>query len=264
MEFNRAKVESLVVALHGLETAQDALEFMSKILSGDQEPVAGHLLRAGVSDRSDALPDVKPQLAQFRDSFDAATARKTGSIEPKPGISEAFDTAQAAVRSAENSLEAALMDARRELKCSKVVFFTPKTGKDRYQLEVPESIDVPSSWTMVSKKKGVRRYHTAGVKQLVESYELAQARADTAAADVTREVFARFDASRALWARVARVVALVDSLVSLARVSCDGTEDQPMCRPRLVPATQGVRPHFAHYRGPASVCGRCSGGCWHG
>jgi len=70
--------------------------------------------------------------------------------------------------------------------------FTP--AKNRYQLEVPDSIrKIPDKYTLQSQKKGFKRYWTAEIEEKLAELVDAEERREEALKDTMRHVFHKFD-----------------------------------------------------------------------
>jgi len=69
------------------------------------------------------------------------------------------------------------------------------SGKNRYQLEVPDSIvkHVPDEYEVTSQKKGSRRYRTPRINGLLSELTDAEERRDAAQRDTMRRIFFQFD-----------------------------------------------------------------------
>ncbi|RYG49009.1 hypothetical protein EON67_07070 [archaeon] len=78
------------------------------------------------------------------------------------------------------------------------------SGKDRFQIEVPDNIAnrVPSAYVLKSKRKGttktpgVLRYWSPEVERFLERMTQAEERRDAAVKDTLRRLFHRFDMHR--------------------------------------------------------------------
>jgi hypothetical protein len=71
------------------------------------------------------------------------------------------------------------------------------TGKNRYQLEIPESAlarNTPSEYELQSSKKGFKRYWSPEIVKLSEELTDAEDRRDACLKDTMRKVFHQFDA----------------------------------------------------------------------
>ena len=64
--------------------------------------------------------------------------------------------------------------------------------KNRYQLEVPDSIVAPAEYDLKSQRKGFRRYRTQWVESILESLVQHEEQRDVALKDTMRTVFHRF------------------------------------------------------------------------
>lgn len=70
------------------------------------------------------------------------------------------------------------------------------TGRNRYQLEVPDSFTGKlngSMYVLQSQRKGYKRYYTSEVKDMVATLTEAEEKRDAALKDTTRGMFAEFD-----------------------------------------------------------------------
>ena len=69
------------------------------------------------------------------------------------------------------------------------------TGKNRYQMEVPEQIakKVPDSYEVTSQRKGFKRYKTAEIESMFGELMEAEERKDEAVRDCLRRIFFNFD-----------------------------------------------------------------------
>jgi hypothetical protein len=70
------------------------------------------------------------------------------------------------------------------------------TGKNRYQLEIPESAlarSTPSEYELQSSKKGFKRYWSPEIVKLSEELTDAEDRRDACLKDTMRKVFHQFD-----------------------------------------------------------------------
>lgn len=69
-------------------------------------------------------------------------------------------------------------------------------GKNRYQLEVPESAlrsSTPGDYHLKSQKKGFKRFYTSRIEELLEALTSAEERRDEALKDTMRNIFNKFD-----------------------------------------------------------------------
>lgn len=69
------------------------------------------------------------------------------------------------------------------------------SGKNRYQIEVPESAlkKVPDEYHLMSSKKGAKRYRTTDIEDQLVDLTDAEERKDAALKDTMRRLFYSFD-----------------------------------------------------------------------
>ena len=74
------------------------------------------------------------------------------------GVNPAYDVAVETIESTVSSLDLYLKRQRKRLGCSSIVYWG--SGRNRFQLEVPESVlarHTPDEYELKSQKKGFRR-----------------------------------------------------------------------------------------------------------
>lgn len=115
------------------------------------------------------FPDMTEQL-QFFQTFDQDKARKSGTIDPLPGVNTDYDNAIKDIERVKQNLQDNLARQKKRLGCrvsgglslclhfvlsflKTIVYWG--TGRNRYQLQVPDSCrDIPSDYDLKSQKKG--------------------------------------------------------------------------------------------------------------
>ena len=228
--YNKSKVKKLVETLRGLRDASAALDAIRGAVAGDHATALDRVLNP---------PPIGAAVDAFYAAYDMKDAEARGAFVPREGFVGRYDAAKARLAQLKRSLDEELEDAKRVLGTPSLKFWSPHQGKDLYQIEVKEAAlkrrDVPSDWRMMTKKKGVRRYHTPEIKSLLGELALAELEMESAASEVTAGVFRKFDADVALWTATASAVAHLDCIFSLAIVS-DDTSHGPMCRPTFTTA----------------------------
>ena len=70
-----------------------------------------------------------------------------------------------------------------------------RTGKNRYQMEVPEAAlkHVPEEYELMSSKKDAKRYRTKTMDNFLAELVDAEERKDAALKDIMRRIFHSFD-----------------------------------------------------------------------
>lgn len=74
--------------------------------------------------------------------------------------------------------------------------FLGTTGRNRYQLEIPESVvsrHAPEEYELKSQRKGFRRYWTQTIEQLLQQLIDMETQRDDALKDTMRTIFHSFD-----------------------------------------------------------------------
>ena len=186
------------------------------------------------------FPNLRPLLRAFTSTFVASEAMELGFIVPASGANLAYDEAVEAENEVLAQLQEQLHLAQRELRDSSIVW--KHVNRERYQLEVRAVTiakmkqDMPDKYELKSSTTNVKRYWTREIEQLVNELDVASTRKETQLKDATRRVFATFARDLQQWHQATAVLAELDCLASLARVSAHqsalvGCEP---CRPQLV------------------------------
>lgn len=112
-------------------------------------------------------------------------------------------------------------------------------GRNRYQLEIPESVvsrHAPEEYDLKSQKKGYRRYWTPTIERLLQQLVDKETQRDDALKDTMRTIFHSFDeqyvmvmcvsstsfssCSFTLWEAAVNCVCTLDVLCSMAVFRC--------------------------------------------
>ncbi|CAB9521410.1 Component of the post-replicative DNA mismatch repair system (MMR). Heterodimerizes with msh-2 to form MutS beta [Seminavis robusta] len=119
---------------------------------------------------------------------------------------------------------------------------TDLDSKDKYIIELPIGVTVPTDFWMVGKRgkgqKQICKYQSAVVQELVVSLEQAIEAHKERKTQHMQHVFARFDAKRNLWEQVKHVSAMLDALGSLANF-CG---PPGYCRPQILECPPDATP----------------------
>ncbi len=241
--YDKHKIDSLAGAIQGLEMLNKCVK--SHLQSAIEEleienlyPLIKNEKEANSSVKWRTFPNMEADIQKMHRLFDVNGAKREGKIVPTRGVSKFYDQACNQVEEIIKEIENELPKACNDLGSKKITFFTPKNGKDKYQLEVAESVlesrDAPSSWRFLGKRKGFRRYHTPKIKSLLDKLEPAELEKADALQDFVRALFAEFDKNRSKWQRAVSIAAEIDCYLSLAMVSASGSDDEPMSIPRIL------------------------------
>jgi DNA mismatch repair protein MSH6 len=223
--YTKRKVGDFSKILNGLQHAAQIPEIFQGI--NLESGLLQKIVRS--VDQGGCFPNMCDQLDWFISNFDCDKAAK-GLFEPNRGIDAAYDEACETI----DRIQADLTEYKkvmcdtvlkpRSLATSswKYVNVNPES-KDKYLIELPASIAVPDDFIMKGKRgsgpKQVNKYQTAAVQELVDELEHAYEIQKERKSKGLQLIFAKFDASRNVWAAAAQATALLDALGSLARVA---------------------------------------------
>ncbi|RCN33738.1 MutS domain V protein [Ancylostoma caninum] len=222
--YNKRKIRDLLNTLTGFQTCHDLIVLYDKHRQDHEGcPLMDQCI--GVDNKI----DLYSHLEHFTESFNHSVAEKEGIIVPQKGQDEEYDRACQSVTEAMRQLEVYRKEQENKLRC-KITYFG--SGKNRFQMEIPESVNPPRSYELKSRRKGFGRYTTEELDELIENVFKAEAYKDQQRDDATRRVFSDFDSRRSIWSAVLDRVAQVDVLLSLARY-CQ-TCGLAVCRPEFV------------------------------
>ncbi|KAK6729272.1 hypothetical protein RB195_006365 [Necator americanus] len=222
--YNKRKIKDLLTTLAGFQACYDLIMVYDK-LRQDQD---GCLLLDQFLGLDDEV-DLYTHLEHFAKSFNSTVAEKEGVIVPQKGHDEEYDNACRSVNLAMQQLDLYRKEQENKLRC-KISYFG--SGRNRFQMEIPENVSLPHSYEMKSRRKGFGRYTTEELDDLIEAVFKAEAYKDQQRDDATRRVFSDFDSRRPIWSNVLGRIAQVDVLLSLARY-CQ-TCGLAVCRPQFV------------------------------
>ncbi|VDQ15514.1 unnamed protein product, partial [Trichobilharzia regenti] len=108
------------------------------------------------------------------------------------------------------------------------------TGRNRYQIEVPESLAsrVPNSWQLASQRKGVKRYRCMETQEWLSELTAAEERKDASLRSIMRHIFSMFSESFTQWHTAMTCLAELDCLIALSMYSTNAFD--VMCLPEFI------------------------------
>nr|XP_019947625.1 PREDICTED: DNA mismatch repair protein Msh6 isoform X1 [Paralichthys olivaceus] len=230
--YSKRKIADFLSALEGFKTMQEIISILSP-MTGE---FRSSLLRQIVSLKSEndgLFPNLSAELHRWETAFDHQKARATGVISPKLGFDPEYDQALIGVKNCERELQDYLDRQKKRLGCKNMAYWG--TGKNRYQMEVPDSLsdrNIPEEYEVKSTKKGWKRYVTQETEQLFSELQGFEEKRDAALKDCMRRLFYNFDKDYREWKTGVECMAVLDVLLALSRYSQDG--DGPMTRPQVV------------------------------
>lgn len=250
-KYSKKKIEDFMSTIEGFKVAQKAaLKFKSHV-----ENFTSKLLKQTMTfDTAEVkglFPDLKKELDFFDNAFDHAKAKKDGVILPNKGVSPEYDSAKEDLKAAERGLEEYLDRQRQRLGCRNLTYWG--SGKNRYQIEVPESAlkRIPDEYHLMSSKKGAKRYRTTDIEDQLVDLTDAEERKDAALKDTMRRLFYSFDERYKTWDTAIQCLSVLDVLMSLAKYV--GAADGVTCRPEIIEPSSDTEP-FVEIREARHPC----------
>ncbi|CCJ29107.1 unnamed protein product [Pneumocystis jirovecii] len=148
------KSKDFVCVLEGFNTIYCTLEHLSKNI----KPNNGLLWNI-----INNIPNLVNILDEWQKIFNWQKCKSEDMLIPNPGIEKEFDDSQDKIKAIENELFQMEKDYKNQFKSPQITF--RNIGKEIYQLEIPKSIKVPSSWIKLSSTKSVNRYWSPELKK---------------------------------------------------------------------------------------------------
>ncbi|KAJ2863854.1 DNA mismatch repair protein msh6 [Coemansia erecta] len=242
----RCKVADFVAVLSGLR-AMDGLIRQLRNSYGDSAPT-----RIQAMLRS--FPPITDILEGFAGSFDEALAVSEGRLLPYPGCDQPCDAVQETIAELDSWFAAHLKENRRRFDCASIVY--KNMGKEHYQLEMPASIKVPSSYLRLSSTKALNRYWSPTLKVKVQAHAEALETKSLVLDSYRSRLYARFDKHYGSLMKAVAITAELDCLLALSVASQSlGT---PACRP-LILESNGSAGGFVEFQKLRHPCVALSG-----
>ncbi|KAG7334314.1 hypothetical protein KOW79_002721 [Hemibagrus wyckioides] len=252
--YSKRKIADFLSTLEGFKTMQEIVSIMESV----SEKFQSKLLRQVVilKTRSDEglFPDLGPELTRWDTAFDHQKARTTGVITPKAGFDPEYDQALNGIKECERNLQDYLGRQKKRLGCKNLSYWG--TGRNRYQMEVPDSVSdrsIPEEFEVRSTKKGWKRYSTKEIEHMFSELQSWEDKRDASLKDCMRKLFYNFDKNYRDWQTAVECMSVLDVLLSLSRYSQSG--NGPMAKPKIV--LPGNGPHsspFLDLRGSRHPC----------
>ncbi|KAM9848166.1 DNA mismatch repair protein Msh6 isoform 1-T1 [Aulostomus maculatus] len=229
--YSKRKIADFLSTLEGFKTMQEIVS----VLSPGSDEFHSALLRQIINSKNEdgLFPDLSAELKRWETAFDHQKARSTGVITPKAGFDPDYDQALMGIKRYEQKLQDYLDRQKKRLGCKSMSYWG--TGRNRYQMEVPESIserNIPEEYEVKSTKKGWKRYVTKETERLFSELQGFEEKRDAALKDCMRRLFYNFDQNYADWKTSMECMAVLDVLLALSHYSQGG--DGPMTRPQVI------------------------------
>uniref|UniRef100_A0A3Q3ILE9 DNA mismatch repair protein n=1 Tax=Monopterus albus TaxID=43700 RepID=A0A3Q3ILE9_MONAL len=230
--YSKRKIVDFLSALEGFKTMQEIISVLAPV-SGEFQSTLLCQVVSLKSEKQGLFPDLSAELKRWETSFDHQKARTTGVITPKAGFDPEYDQALTGIKNCERELLDYLDRQKKRLGCKSMAYWG--TGRNRYQMEVPDSVSersVPEEYEVKSTKKGWKRYVTKETERLFSELQGFEEKRDAALKDCMRRLFYNFDKNYRDWKTAVDCMAVLDVLLALTRYSQGG--DGPMARPQVV------------------------------
>ncbi|KAG0227605.1 DNA mismatch repair protein msh6 [Actinomortierella wolfii] len=182
------------------------------------------------------FPDLMGYIHYFDEAFDHRLAAEEGEVTPHPGFAEDYDENSAVLKQIDAELAAHLADVKVKLKTTKIVY--KDLGKEIYQLEVPNKVQVPRDWKKMSGTSSVSRYYNPTLTALVNRLLEARETKSLIVKQLQGRLYAQFDKHYKEWLKAVKVIAELDCLGSLCKSSL--ALGSPSCKPEFVDSDKAV------------------------
>ncbi|KAJ7987524.1 hypothetical protein DPEC_G00327390 [Dallia pectoralis] len=253
--YSKRKIADFLSALEGFQTMQEIVTALGPVADGFRSK----LLRQVVNVKGDCseglFPDLSAELKRWNTAFDHQKARSTGVITPKAGFDPEYDQALSGISACDRELQDYLERQKKRLGCRNLNYWG--TGRNRYQMEVPDSVpdrNIPEEYEVKSTKKGWKRYWTREIERLFSELQSLEEKRDAALKDCMRRLFFNFDKNYRDWQTGVECMAVLDVLLNLMRYS-QGGDGGPMTRPQvLLPGNDSQSAVFLDLRGSRHPC----------
>ncbi|KAJ8412634.1 hypothetical protein AAFF_G00115850 [Aldrovandia affinis] len=252
--YSKRKIADFLSALEGFKTMQQIVSALAPAAAGLRSRLLQQVVVQKAESEEGLFPDLSGELQRWDTAFDHQKARSTGVISPKSGFDPEYDQALEGIRDAERGLNEYLDRQKKRLGCRNMAYWG--TGRNRYQMEVPDSVsdrNIPKEYDAKSTKKGWKRYWTREIEELFSELQGWEEKRDAALKDCMRRLFYNFDKNYRDWQTAVECMAVLDVLLCLSQYSQGG--DGPMARPKvLLPGDAPESRPFLDLRGSRHPC----------
>lgn len=207
--YSKRKIADFLSALEGFKTMQEIISVLASVSGACQSTLLRQVITLK-SERDGLFPDLSAELRRWETAFDHQKARNTGVITPKAGFDPDYDQALAGIKTCEGELNDYLDRQKKRLGCKNMTYWG--TGRNRYQMEVPDSIserNIPQEYEVKSTKKGWKRYITKETERLFSELQGFEEKRDAALKDCMRRLFYNFDKSYKDWKTAVECMAVL-------------------------------------------------------
>ncbi|KAF5900360.1 DNA mismatch repair protein Msh6, partial [Clarias magur] len=251
--YSKRKIADFLSALEGFRAMQEIVTMMESVSVGFKSKLLRQVVILKTRSNEGHFPDLRPELIRWDTAFNHEKARKTGVITPKAGFDPEYDQALCGIKECEGNLQDYLVRQKKRLGCKNLSYWG--TGRNRYQMEVPDSVSersIPEEFEVRSTKKGWKRYTTKEIEQMFSELQSWEDKRDGALKDCMRRLFYNFDKNYRDWQTAVECISVLDVLLSLSRYSQSG--NGMMVKPEIVPPGDPNFSPFLELRGSRHPC----------
>lgn len=198
--YSKRKIADFLSALEGFRTIQEVMSIMESVSVGFQSKLLRQVVILKTRNDEGLFPNLRPELNRWDTAFDHQKARTTGVITPKAGFDSEYDRALSGIKDCERNLQDYLVRQKKRLGCQNLSYWG--TGRNRYQMEVPDSVSersIPEEFEVKSTKKGWKRYSTKEIEHMFSELQSWEDKRDAALKDCMRRLFYNFDKNYRDW-----------------------------------------------------------------
>ncbi|XP_054156482.1 DNA mismatch repair protein Msh6-like [Oppia nitens] len=218
--YSKRKILDFLSVLDGFKQSIKVVESFQQHLPNFKSSLLTNCLSFGTTNNNNnnGFPDLSGQLRYFDNAFDHRVAKQEGKVLPLPGADCQYDDCVEKVESIVKKFDNYLSEQKKFFGCQ-VSYFG--SGKNRYQLEVPDNytkkIAKDNDYMLESSRKGFKRYSTSFTKNLFEQLITAEDAKEIVLQDGMRRIFESFDRSYDKWLKAINCLSQLDVLLSLTK-----------------------------------------------
>lgn len=198
--YSKRKIADFLSALEGFKSMQEIVSIMESVSAEFKSKLLRQVVILKTRSDEGLFPDLRPELNRWDTAFDHHKARTTGVITPKAGFDPEYDQALNGIKDCERNLQDYLVRQKKRLGCKNLSYWG--TGRNRYQMEVPDSVSersIPEEFEVRSTKKGWKRYSTKEIEHMFSEMQSWEDKRDAALKDCMRRLFYNFDKNYRDW-----------------------------------------------------------------
>lgn len=218
--YSKRKIADFLSTLEGFKTMQEIVSVLAPV-SHECRSSLLHQVVSQKGEKDGLFPDLSAELRRWETAFDHQKARTTGVITPKAGFDPEYDQALTGIKNCERELQDYLDRQKKRLGCKSMAYWG--TGRNRYQMEVPDSVserNVPEEYEVKSTKKGWKRYVTKETERLFSELQGFEEKRDSALKDCMRRLFYNFDKNYRDWKTGVECMAVLGNYMLLLLLIC--------------------------------------------